>query len=183
MRIKIRGVTLIINYYFIAVLTLMLVVFRNESILLCFVFCILHELGHLTAMFFLGERVRDITLGYFGMRIDCGGRIMSRLHETLIAAAGPAVNLILAFVCRIMNFDEAFGMNIGLAAFNLLPVSMLDGGRILSSFAGDRIVKNVGIAVGIFLCALGTAAAVYTKNNFLILIVSLYVLIGAIKNN
>ena len=50
MRLRIRGVPVIIDYYFIAVLTLMLVVFKNENILMCFVFCILHELGHLTAM-------------------------------------------------------------------------------------------------------------------------------------
>ena len=34
MRFKIRGVPLIIDYYFVAMLTLMLVVFRNVNILL-----------------------------------------------------------------------------------------------------------------------------------------------------
>ena len=96
MKFRIKGVHLIIDYYFIAVLTLSLVVFRNESILMCFAFCILHELGHLTAMLLFGERVKKITLGYFGMKIDCSGTIMPVLSETVIAAAGPTVNLILA---------------------------------------------------------------------------------------
>lgn len=183
MRLRIRNVELIINYYFIAVLTLMLVVFQNERIVLCFVFCILHELGHLAAMLVLGERVRSISLDYFGMRIDCGGRIISRLNESVIAAAGPAVNLILAFICRILRLDGAFEINLSLAVFNLLPVKMLDGGRIISSFVNERIVKRIGIAVGIALSAFGAVTAIYTRSNFLILIVSLYVLIGAIKSD
>ena len=181
MRLRKRGVYLIIDYYFIAVLTLSLVVFRNESILMCFAFCILHELGHLTAMIMFRERIKKITLGYFGMKIECSGTIMPVLSETVIAAAGPSVNLILAVLFYLLNLKTAAEINIGLALFNLLPVKPLDGGRILSSFLSDRAMRTVGITVGVVLSFLGAATAIYTKSNFLILIVSLYVLIGVIK--
>ena len=72
-------------------------------------------------------------------------------------------------------------MNMGLAVFNLLPVRMLDGGRILSVFVSERIMFNVGIVFGVLLSVIGAATAIYTRSNYLILVVSLYVLIGAIK--
>lgn len=181
MRFRIRGVPVIINYYFIAVLTLMLVVFKNENILMCFLFCIFHELGHLAAMAFFGEKARGITLGYFGMRIDCGTKIMPKVSEIVIAAAGPIVNLILMLFCRLFMLDEAAQINLTLALFNLLPVSMLDGGRIISPFVTERTMKNIGITVGIILSFFGALVAIYTRSNFIILVVSLYVLIGAIK--
>lgn len=181
MRFRIRGVPVIIDYYFIAVLTLMLVVFKNENILLCFLFCILHELGHLAAMAFFGEKARSITLGYFGMRIDCGARILPKISETVIAAAGPTVNLLLMLLCRVFKLDGAAQINLSLAIFNLLPVSLLDGGGILSAFVSERALRIIGIAVGILLSFIGAATAIYTRSNFLILVVSLYVLIGAIK--
>lgn len=181
MRLRIRGVPVVIDYYFIAVLTLMLVVFENENIPTCFLFCVLHEFGHLAAMIFFGEKARQITLGYFGMRIDCGARLIPRPREIVIAAAGPCVNLLLFGVCRLLGLETAALTNFGLAVFNLLPVGVLDGGRILSNLVSERIMRTVGIALGIVLSLVGAAVAIYTRKNFTVLVVSLYVLIGAIK--
>ncbi len=72
-----------------------------------------------------------------------------RWGETLVAAAGPGVNLIIAFVfAMILRFGADIGaslafmtissyivyINILLAFFNLIPVPPLDGSKILAGF-------------------------------------------------
>lgn len=75
MRLKIGETTLIVDYYFVAPAALMLIVLQREEILLCMLFCVLHELGHLSAMLAFGQKPLSVELGYYGMRINCGEKL------------------------------------------------------------------------------------------------------------
>jgi Zn-dependent protease len=81
-----------------------------------------------------------------------------------IALAGPMTNVILAFLFfalfklepnGIVGLIGTFGMTINtwLAAFNLIPVSVLDGRKVL---AWDRRVYGVALSIAILALALST---------------------------
>ncbi|MBQ3404663.1 MAG: hypothetical protein IJG63_04500 [Oscillospiraceae bacterium] len=89
-----------------------------------------HEAGHILMISFCGAGVYRLELGFFGAAIGIRGEL-SYGDEILCALAGPMANLLLALVtgrlgCRIWS-----GVNILLFAFNMLPFSVLDGGRAL----------------------------------------------------
>ncbi len=144
--------------------------------LLIFMIVLLHELGHSFVAMRFGIKVRDITL------LPIGG--MARLErmpdkpwqEFLVAAAGPAVNFVLAAAIlpfllvsvfagqhRLLQliympdpaptlwsfFQFLFLVNVSLLLFNLLPAFPMDGGRIFRAFLamGLGTIRATKVAV------------------------------------
>jgi Zn-dependent protease len=102
-----------------------------------------HELGHCVAALRLGLPVRRLRLFLLGGVSEVMRSPSRPGHEGLVAAAGPAVSVVLAggfgvaaFVMQPTNTiwllvaQTAFA-NAAVAVFNLLPGLPLDGGRIL----------------------------------------------------
>ena len=93
----------------------------------------------------------------------------SRLHHPKqnmiwVGAAGPGVNILLAFLFSLVwkaaggqLFLYAVWFNLGLAMFNLIPIPPLDGSRIVAGFlpgplaAGYLRIEPYGFAVILFL--------------------------------
>lgn len=178
MTVKIKNIRLEISFWFAAVLTLLTVLLPGGKAAACYVFCILHELGHLLLISKSGVAVEKISFGYFGVRIETGGAIPSKGREIAVSAAGPAVNAALGTAFLFFGPNWAAVMNFALAAFNLMPVPMLDGGKILSAvFPDRRLLKKIGIAFCAVFVLSGAALAFFYKN-FTLLITSLYILTG-----
>ncbi len=101
-----------------------------EAALVC---CLLHELGHLSAMLLFGCPPRRMSFYAGGIRIST--RRINRLGRgarAAILSAGCAVNLVFAAVSYLSGFYWLAKINLALAAFNLLPLPQLDGGRLIS---------------------------------------------------
>lgn len=119
---------------------------------------LLHELGHCVFARLFGIQVRRIQLFLFGGVAEIVGEPKRVFDEIVIAAAGPAVSLLLAAGLALVialkgatigftdgaSFGEALGAdllvrillvvslaNFALALFNLIPAFPTDGGRIL----------------------------------------------------
>ena len=115
--------------------------------------CLLHEIGHLAAMFAFGCPPERLTLYAGGFRLTPSfDKLCSRTAEIVILSAGCAVNLLLAAISASVGAKDLALTNLSLAAVNLLPFSSLDGGRILALF-GTRPRKTAAAATVILLTA------------------------------
>lgn len=184
MRFYIRNVSVEIGFWFVAVIALMLTLFPETQAFYCFIFCIIHELGHFFAMLLTGRKISALEFGCFGIKICTGNEMLPALKEAFIAAGGPAMNLFAASFLFISGNQSLGEINLVLAFFNLLPVSILDGGHVLSVlFPESKAIRTLSFSVCILLLISGLIVAFYSKKNFTLLIVSLYLLTGIISKN
>ena len=123
-----------------AVLYLLLYFDSSQFLRIGLLAACLHECGHILVYRLLLHRwpVIEVTATGFCMRM--GGRSLTPSRRALLAAAGPAVNALLAAVwmvrvsCRATLWDDAFlAANLLTGAFNLLPVPPLDGAQFLAA--------------------------------------------------
>ena len=155
--------------------------------LLGILFAAFHEMGHLAAMMLSKEPVSSISFGLVNIGIES-----ENCEENIfIFASGPLVNLALAICFFIFYnfsgafiFKTAFMQNLFLAGLNLLPISSLDGGKILKiillkkfDFAlAEKIssVISVIFLVPVFVC--GFLVLFSFKYNFSLLIIGCYLI-------
>ncbi len=139
------------------------IAFGVALVLLLFACVTLHEFGHALAAQYFGIPVKEIVLLPIGGIAFLGRATRRPLEELVIAAAGPAVNIVIVAVLAPVawlvsdgrldltpallrpdgatpSLSEAVqwlvGANIGLVLFNMIPAFPLDGGRILRGLLG-----------------------------------------------
>jgi len=120
-------------------------------------FIFLHELGHTFAAQLVGVQVKSVFIWLLGGLTNLAYKPERPSSNLFIAAAGPLVNMLLAFLCvagyilvyffflpysnnvNLFLWAQTFAnlffslalLNVILIVFNLLPVYPLDGGNIL----------------------------------------------------
>ena len=179
---------------------------------LLFVCVTLHELGHGLAARYFGVPVREITLLPLG-----GVAVMTKnpdkpLHELIIAAAGPLVNVVIAGLLFIpvgaqvrMNLLDGRGLlpdltaitastllvwlfaaNVSMIVFNLIPAFPLDGGRILRALLamalGFARATRIASVIGQII-AVGLGVFGVVSGNFLLVLTAVFIFFGASQEN
>ena len=96
----------------------------------------IHEFGHIAAIKLCGGRFHGMRLTFSGAEIDAALYGLSRWRRAIVYAAGALMNVISGLIGLGLGFGYFFGVSMALAAVNLLPVKMLDGGCVLAELIG-----------------------------------------------
>jgi Zn-dependent protease len=180
------GFPIEINLSFLILLGVVLVAFGGLAgvlvVCLAFASVVLHELGHALVARQLGVHIAGIELGFLGGAAKMANLPRTPRHELMIAAAGPAVSLMLggAFIGLAAALGSPFAATIGwinlvIAGFNLIPALPMDGGRILRALLVPRFgyVRATDIAVSVArVAAIGFAVLGLTAGMYQLLILA-----------
>lgn len=214
---KIAGIRILVHWTFL--LLIGWIVFRemrkgsdNITILITVAFVlalflcvVLHELGHSLTARRYGIQTRKITLLPIGGVASLEKIPEDPKQELIVAAAGPAVNVVIALLlflfAPIRGFDPEelteginswqgflyglYNVNILLIVFNAIPAFPMDGGRILRSLLALKMGRLKATRIAASLGQLIAVGFVFTGlfyNPFLVLI-GIFVYFGAHSEN
>ena len=166
----------------------------------------LHELGHSLAAQYFRIPVREIVLLPIGGVAMLGKLPEKPSQELIIAAAGPAVNVLIAVGLALFGgpfvaldghglVDGAIpppslatfvtwllAANITLVVFNLIPAFPLDGGRmlraVLAMFTDYRRATVVAASLG-QIAAVGLGLLGVLSGNFILALIAVFIFFGA----
>lgn len=186
MTVKLFKTELRITAPFAFLIALLLIFDKTGMMSVSVIAVTLHELGHLMALYALNLPPKSITLSIIGVNIKQTYLFEKPIFETVVAAAGPTANLLTSFLL-VPFTNEAFpaalcAAGIVIGAFNLLPLSGLDGGDILNSLLSIKIdeskvniiLKATNVVVILLIAFIGVYLILSPSRNPTMLIAAVY---------
>ncbi|MBN2019701.1 MAG: site-2 protease family protein [Sedimentisphaerales bacterium] len=173
-----------------------------SALFICAIFAcvIIHEVGHSLIARRFGKEPKSITLLPIGGMVEVEEMPRKPAQEIAIALVGPFINLVIAGILYLLTgpdvkvglptlypdsgaafIGQLIGINIMLAAFNLLPAFPMDGGRVLRGLLAMKLnyVRATKLAAGFG----QTIAAFFVFfglfNNWWLAIIGIFLYLGA----
>ncbi len=165
---NIKGVKLRFTFLFFWFFTLLFLLDRSGILLYGLLAALIHEGGHILAFLLLHDRPEEISFEIGGIRMVRRQHPISVAGELFQLMMGSVTNLLVFFlllfslktVSRLSMFAVS---HLFLGLFNLLPITSLDGGKIVQLLLEQRLGirtayvagKVLSIAICVFLALLG----------------------------
>lgn len=155
-----------------------------------FLAALLHEAGHLIAMWLCGQSVKEIRIYPFGIDIKKREMLSSYAADVFVSSAGIIANLLTVAACNFLPPSDikAFfvSANLVLVMINVLPIRTLDGGMVLEKLLLMKLSPDTASGVMnflslFFIVLLGSVAIwllFYTSYNFSLLLMCMYLFCG-----
>lgn len=188
------GTEIYVSFLFTAVIAFMLATDRTGLVIPTLLASLIHEAGHLFAMWIADAQPKRIRLIPASIQI-VRGLSPKREGEAAIAIAGPAANFAV-FLSLFLNYLlfkkqsvlEFSLLQLILCVFNLLPVSGLDGGTLLCLLLSKKYDVQKAEGIVRIVTALFAAAVFVTgvwmwvsgQFNLSVFIIAIYLAIGCI---
>jgi len=173
----------------------LLVLYSNNIWLFVGIFAalIVHEISHILTSRLLGYQVSQLKLTIFGGCLTIDPLFEANPNaEILIAAAGPAINFLMALGVWYLQLlgirNEYLGywqqLNLSIGLVNLLPTYPLDGGRILHAWlamtsglkTAARVVRMVALGVALFFLISGCIQVILKTGGLMFIIIGSFIL-------
>lgn len=195
--LRLFGGRLKINLLMIPVVVGLFVIGMGDIVLYYIPTVLIHEWAHVIFASALGMTISEMELFPFGCAAKLQCFAVSRAKEIVVAAAGPAANMVTAcavffidkYGFEIIMADKLISANLALAAVNMLPALPLDGGRIVraifATFMGYKRATRVTAVAGIFfavvLLGVGVWALFFDALNPSFFIMGVFLCLAAVK--
>lgn len=189
---KLFGIKIRISFLFIALISTFVLIESSKMMVYGLSAALIHELGHILVMIFVGSKPSEIAFGVFDVNIkDYDRNKRNYVQDIFILIGGPLANLfgvgmlyLLHYVMGNQNTVLSISENLFLCVFNLLPIESLDGGQILYIFLSSKfdehksvvILKFVSFVILFPLAIIGFYILLKSKNNFSLLLISCYLI-------
>ena len=188
MILSFRGIRFNISPLFFILTSLLLIFDKSGYMSLSILSSIIHELAHIFTMIFIKLPPKEISVKYYGIEIK--SQYGGKKQAITVALSGPFANIVIFAVSMVVNkiYPNELLMyfaiiNLVIGAFNLLPISSLDGGDLLSLMLltslsikkSTMITKIAGYTVVCILLLPSIFLAF--KHNFNMLLISIYLFI------
>lgn len=131
-KINVAGIISLATLYFL----------NGKDFVFMMICALMHEAGHLIAMFLLGVKPIEITVGFLNFNIKYNKSKTSYKKDLIISLGGVGVSFVLSLMGFFIGNFDLFYTNLILFVINMLPIPSLDGENILRSLGGCKEEKE-----------------------------------------